>query len=46
MCKRHLGGTGFEGLKGSWRATEAWHCERPGQATDEGAASIALMVQN
>jgi hypothetical protein len=27
MCKNHLGGTGFEGMKGSWRASEAWHCE-------------------
>jgi len=27
-CKDHPGGTSFEGLKGSWRAVEAWHCER------------------
>ena len=29
MCKNHPGGTGFKGMKGSWRAAEAWHCERP-----------------
>ena len=26
-CKSHLLGTGFEGMKGSWRAAEAWHWE-------------------
>lgn len=26
MCKSHPGGTGFEGVKGSWRAAEAGHC--------------------
>ena len=41
MCKSHPGGNGFEGRKGSWRAAEAWHCERSGKATGEGAASIA-----
>ena len=25
----HPGGTGFEGMKESRRAAEAWHCERP-----------------
>lgn len=25
----HPGRTGFEGMKGSWRASEAWHCEKP-----------------
>ena len=29
ICKSHTGGTGFEGMKGSHRAAEAWHCERP-----------------
>ena len=24
------------------RATEAWHCERPGETIDEGAASVAV----
>jgi hypothetical protein len=38
MCKNHPGGTGFEGMKGSWRTAEAWHCERLG----EGAASVSV----
>lgn len=25
-CKSLPGGTGFEGIKGSWEAAEAWHC--------------------
>ena len=41
MCKNHPDGTGFEGIKGSWRAAEAWHCERPWEAIGEGAASVA-----
>ena len=35
-------GTGFEGMKGSQRETEAWHCERPRKAIGEGAASVAV----
>lgn len=27
---------------GSWRAAEAWHCEYPGEAIDEGATSVAV----
>jgi hypothetical protein len=42
MYKYLLGGTGFEGMKGSWRAAEARHCERPGKAVGEGAASDAV----
>ena len=42
MCKSHPGGTGSEGMKGSWRAAEAWHCERPGEVTFEGTASEAV----
>jgi hypothetical protein len=42
MCKSHPGGTGFEGMKGSCRAAEACHCERPWKAIDEGAASVAI----
>jgi hypothetical protein len=42
MCTSHPGGTGFEGMKGSFRAAEARHCERPWKANDEGAASIAI----
>ena len=42
MCKSHPGGTGFEGTKGSRRAAEAQHCERPWKAIGEGAASVAI----
>jgi hypothetical protein len=42
MYKSHPGGTGFEGTKGSWRAAEALHCERPWKAIGEGAASVAI----
>jgi hypothetical protein len=41
-CKGHPGGTGFEGMKGSCRAAEAWYCERPWKAIGEGAASVAI----
>lgn len=37
MCKGHPGGTGFEGMKGSCRAAEARHCERPWKVIGEGA---------
>jgi hypothetical protein len=42
MCKSHLGSTGFEGMKWSWRAAEARHCDKPWKAIDEGAASVAV----
>jgi hypothetical protein len=42
MCKSYPGGTGFEGMKGSHRATEAWHCERPWKAIGKGASSVAI----
>ena len=42
MCKSHPGGTGFEGMKGSWRATGALHCERPWKAIGKGATSVAI----
>lgn len=29
-------------MKGSWRKAETWHWERPGEATGESAASVAL----
>jgi hypothetical protein len=41
MCKGYQGGTGFEDMKGSCRAAEALHCERPWKAIGEGAASVA-----
>jgi hypothetical protein len=44
MCKTCPGGTGFEGMKGSWRVAVAWYCERPGKAIGEGAASVAVVV--
>ena len=42
MCKSHPGGIGFEGMKVSCRAAEAWHCERPWKAISEGAASVVI----
>ena len=30
----------FEGMKGSWRAAEAWHCERPGKDISEDAVVV------
>ena len=42
MCKSHPDGTGFDGMKGSWRAAEAQHCERPWKPTGEGAASVVV----
>jgi hypothetical protein len=42
MCKRHQGGTGFEGMKRYHRAAKARHCERPWKAIGEGAASVVI----
>ena len=42
ICKGHAGGTGFKGMKGSRRAAEARHCERPWKAIGEGAVSVAI----
>jgi hypothetical protein len=42
MCNGHPGGTGFEGMKGSCRAADVWHCENPWKAIDEDAASVAI----
>jgi hypothetical protein len=41
-CKGHPGGTGFEGMKGSCRAADPQHCERPWNAFGEVAASVAI----
>lgn len=41
-CKNHLGDIGFEDMKGSLRADEAWHCDRPGKAIGKGAASVVV----
>ena len=40
MSKSHPGGTGFKGMKGSCRAAEAQHCERPWKDIGEGVASV------
>lgn len=36
------GGTCFEGEKGSWRAAEVKHYRKPGEATCEGVARVAV----
>jgi hypothetical protein len=48
MCKSHPGGTSFEGMKGSRRAAEAQHCDRPWKAIGKGAVQpqLQLMVQD
>jgi hypothetical protein len=40
MCKSHPGVTGFEAMKGSWKAAKAWHCERPQKVIGEGTDSV------
>ena len=40
MCKSHSGDTGFEGMKGSWIAAEAWHRERPGKAIGDSSVVV------
>jgi hypothetical protein len=42
IYKNHPGGTGFDSMKGSTRAAEAWHCEKPWKAIGEGAASVEI----
>jgi hypothetical protein len=42
MCKSHPGGTGFESIKGSWKAAVAWHCGRSGGAIGEGTAPASV----
>ena len=42
MCKSHPGDTSFEGMKGSCRAAEAQHYERPWKAIGESAASVVI----
>lgn len=44
MCKSFPAQTGFEIMKESWRATEAWHQERPGDVIAEDAASAAVEI--
>ena len=38
----HPDDTSFKDIKGSWRAAEVWHWERPEKAIGEGAASVAV----
>jgi hypothetical protein len=42
MYKNHPGDTGFEGMKWSFRAAEAWHYESPGKANGESAGSVTV----
>lgn len=42
MCKSLPDGTGFESMKGQWRAAEAWRCVRAGENMGERAASVAM----
>jgi hypothetical protein len=42
MCKSHPGGTGFEGMRGSWRAAEAWYCARAWKVINKGGASVVV----
>ena len=42
MCKHSPGGTGFESMKGLWRAAGTWLRERAGEVTGDGAASGAV----
>lgn len=42
MCKSHPGGARFEGTKGSYRAAETQHYERPGETTGKRAVSVAV----
>jgi hypothetical protein len=42
MFKNHPGGIAFEGMKGSYRAAEAWHCGKPWKVLGEGRASVLV----
>jgi hypothetical protein len=44
ICKSHPGGLVLKAItmKRSWRAVEAWHCERPERTIGEGAISVAV----
>jgi hypothetical protein len=41
ISKSHPDDSGFEGMKGSSRTAEAWHCERLWKAIGEGAVPVA-----
>jgi hypothetical protein len=42
IYKSHPGGTGFEGMKVSWRAAEVCHCEKSWKAIGQGIALDAI----
>jgi hypothetical protein len=44
ISKSHSNGTGFVGIKESWRTAEAWDCEMPRKAIAEGTASGAVDI--
>jgi hypothetical protein len=45
MCKNHPGDPRLtESIKGSWKAAEAWHSERPENAIVDEAAQLQLMA--
>ena len=46
MCKNHPGGTGFEGMKGSWRTAEAWHSENLRRPLVKVQPPLQLMAQD
>jgi hypothetical protein len=46
ICKHHPGDVGFEGMKGSQRAAEACHYERPEKAIGEVQPQLQLTAQD
>ena len=46
ICKGHPGGTGFEGMKGSHKAAEAGHCERPWRPLVKVQPQLQLKAQD
>ena len=42
IYKDYPGNTGFEGINGSSKAGDAWHCESPGKTICECATSVAV----
>lgn len=32
----------IEGMKGSWRAAEGWHCEKTGEGIGKGTARLVV----
>ena len=42
LTTSHHDGTSFEAVKESWRAAEAWHCGRTGEAIGEVQPKLAM----